>query len=608
MIMETIEGILNRDGSSTVLMGVVGTTLSVLAASALWKHWEVLQKRELYDKWIAQARSERDAKVHKVLLKGQDHAAEEESVYCLSAVETNDLVRRGSLNARDNVLRVALRTRKYGRKLNAIAEELYDEAAEVAEKLHSAKNTTKDDVSPLYGVPLSVKECIGLKGTYSTGGLACRLRNRDLQDSVIVKVLRQQGALPICTGNAIQMMMLTESVNRIWGRTKNPWNLERSAGGSSGGDAALVAMGCVPLALASDVAGSIRVPACFCGVTGFKPTKRRISSAGNMKPRVHDRAGTSELIPLSLGPIARTVDDCVAFMKTILVPSLFEEDVNVAPMPFNESLYKSEDPKEKLRIAYYVSDGWFTPCRTSRRAVQETVEGLRKQGHECVELELPVGGFESYCLLVALNAGDGSFKAFLDALEGEQPVDEYKPIILASKLPDAMRWILVRLLDKRRSTLLQQTRASGLSVREYWEKTADLTDFKAKWAAAMKDFDAVVFPGMPIPALKHGTSGELTCTVSYMFTASLLDWPCGAVPVTTIRPEEACYPMDELPQVQQDHISRLVQQTMQGSAGLPIGVSVMTPAYQDEKCLRVMKEVESAVEFTATPEAYKAAL
>ena len=86
------------------------------------------------------------------------------------------------------------------------------------------------------------------------------------KDSLIVELLRKAGAIPLVTGNTIQLMMLYDCNNRIWGRTLNPWNLNRSPGGSSGGDAALVAMGCVPLAVASDVAGSIRIPACFSGV------------------------------------------------------------------------------------------------------------------------------------------------------------------------------------------------------------------------------------------------------------------------------------------------------------------------------------------------------
>jgi fatty acid amide hydrolase len=560
------------------------------------------KKRDLYDQWIQRALQEREARPHTVFSNTMTAIAEEEDdddAY-LSATQTNSLIRRKKLNAKANVIRLGRRTHEFGRILCAVAEEFYDEAAVAADKLPSYAN--KD--SPLYGVPVSIKEHIRMKGSYSTGGLACRLTERDKTDAVMVSILRQQGALPICSGNNMQILMLPETVNRIWGRAKNPWDLTRATGGSSGGDAALVAMGCVPLALGSDVAGSIRIPSFFCGVTGFKPTGNRVSKVGMLTPRLNERSGTSVIIPCSLGPIARSVDDCAAMMKAVWVPELFKADLAVTPLPFDENAYES---KKKLRIGYFLDDGWFRPCQTSQRAVREAIEGLEQAGHECVVFDLPIDGWDSYCLLVALNSGDGSFKTFLDALDGEPVVDEYATLIMAAKLPDFLRWIVVRFLDRRRSTLLQQTRAGGLTVREYWEKTADLTSYRTQWAEAMQGFDALVYPGMPIPALKHGTSSDLTAAVSYMFPASMLDWPTGAVPVTTIRPDEAHYPLEDLPVEQRDVIATMVQTTMEGSQGMPMGVSVMAPPHRDETCLYVMKEVERSVNFTATPQAFRGA-
>jgi Asp-tRNA(Asn)/Glu-tRNA(Gln) amidotransferase A subunit family amidase len=124
-----------------------------------------------------------------------------------------------------------------------------------------------------------------MKGYYATGGLMCRLAKRSEKDSVPVQIVKNAGAIPLCRGNAPQLLMLAETVNQIWGRTRNPWNWDRGVGGSSGGDAALVAMKCVPMALCSDVAGSCRIPACCCGVVGFKPTSTRLSYKGCMKPK-----------------------------------------------------------------------------------------------------------------------------------------------------------------------------------------------------------------------------------------------------------------------------------------------------------------------------------
>ena len=143
---------------------------------------------------------------------------------------------------------------------------------------------------------------------------------------------------------------------------------------------------------------------------------------------------------------------------------------------------------------------------------------------------------------------------------------------------------------------------------ELWKLTADLLAFRAKWSDAVRDagVDAIVYPALPIPAIPHGMSGDMTAAVSYMFVPNLLLWPAGAVPVTTVRPDEQHYRLEDLPENQRDKAASLTHDlVMKNSAGMPLSVSVMTPAFQDEKCLRVMKEVERIVRFTATPQAYK---
>jgi fatty acid amide hydrolase len=461
-----------------------------------------------------------------------------------------------------------------------------------------------NEIPPLYGVPISVKECLAMKGSYSTGGMACRLKSKDDKDSLIVQVLRSAGALPLCSGNVTQVMFLPESVNNIWGRSLNPWDLERTPGGSSGGDAALVAMGCVPLAACSDVAGSIRIPASFCGLVGFKPTSSRMSGKGNMIPRKYNKSGTAMLIPTVTGPIARTVEDCALFMKATQVPQLWEGDLNIPRIPFNDEVYQR--PGEKLKIGYFDTDGWFEPCATSKRAVQETVDALTGAGHTCVPFQLPTDGWFTFGLLSAINGADG-FRSFMEALEGEPVIAEYGPIVMATHIPDWLRWIAIKLIDKRRGHLLGQGRAGGVSVWELWQRTAELKEMREKWSQAMRDqgVDVLVYPAMPLPAFKHGLSVHLTAACSYVFISNLLDWPSGTVPVTTIRPNEAHYRKEDLPENQRDSTADIAAKIMEGSQGLPIGVAIMTPAFQDEKCLSVMKQVERLVNFQGKPEAYK---
>jgi fatty acid amide hydrolase len=554
--------------------------------------------RARYDGWIRRARQERSSLEHPCLAEPLDG----DIMSFLSAVETRNAIMQRKLDPRMNVVFLAQRCRRLGRDeegINAIAQEFYTDAVEVAENLPNADTFLR----PLYGVPVSVKEHLSLRGSYSTGGLACRLNQKDTKDSLIVQVIRSAGAIPMCSGNVPQIMMLPETYNRIWGRSRNPWDLCRSTGGSSGGDAALVAARCVPLAIGSDVAGSIRIPASFCGIVGFKPTAYRVSGKGNMKARKNNRSGTSAVIPVVCGPLARTVDDCAQFMKAVLVPEMFQGDSSVPPLPFDVDSYQS---KAKLKIGYFDTDGWFEPCLTSKRAVREAIDALTKAGHTCVPFKLPTDGWISYGLLVAINAAEGNFRSFVEALEGEQMISEYDTLHQASNLPNLLKPVIMALIDKRRGHLLKQGRNGGVPVWDLWQSVAKVLELRQKWDNAVREagLDAIVHPAMPIPAIQHGLSGKLTASCSYMFLANLLQWPSGALPVTTVRADEAHYRRKDMPADQRDIISRIVAQVMQGSEGMPISVCVMSPSYRDETCLRVMKEIEKTIPFQEEPKAF----
>ncbi|NXD00893.1 VDHAP protein, partial [Certhia familiaris] len=188
----------------------------------------------------------------------------------------------------------------------------------------------------LYGIPISIKDHINCKGHVSSGGMVKYLGQVKEEDSVVVQVLKHQGGIPFVKTNIPQSMINYDCSNLIFGQTLNPLNPQKSPGGSSGGEGALIAGGGSILGIGSDVAGSIRLPSSFCGLCGLKPTGNRIryipASALFFHPLcVPHMTGM-------LGPMARDVDSLALCMKALLCQEMFQLDPTVPPIPFNEQV------------------------------------------------------------------------------------------------------------------------------------------------------------------------------------------------------------------------------------------------------------------------------
>lgn len=133
----------------------------------------------------------------------------------------------------------------------------------------------------MFGVPLSVKDTVDMKGFASTIGATSRYDFKYEDDGVVLHVLRKAGMIPFVKSNIPQLTLTMESVNPMFGRAVNPWDETRAVGGSSGGEAAMVAGRCSPIGIGSDIGGSLRIPAEFCGVYSLKPSSRRYSILGH---------------------------------------------------------------------------------------------------------------------------------------------------------------------------------------------------------------------------------------------------------------------------------------------------------------------------------------
>jgi len=202
-------------------------------------------------------------------------------------------------------------------KLNAMIGDRFDAARAEARAAEArlAAASGDDDLPPFLGVPCSIKEYLGLGGLPQTGGYVSERLRCASCDGTVVERIRAAGAIPLGVTNSPEGGMWMETHNNVFGRTHNPWDLTRTAGGSSGGEGALVAAGGSVFGLGSDVAGSIRFPAAFCGVVGHKPSGRLVPNTG------HWPSATGEVgAILVIGPLTRRVADVMPILRVIAGP------------------------------------------------------------------------------------------------------------------------------------------------------------------------------------------------------------------------------------------------------------------------------------------------
>jgi amidase len=194
------------------------------------------------------------------------------------------LIRDGAVSAAELVEAHLQRIERVNPKLNAVVEVLAESARQAA-RLVDRQRAQGAQLGPLAGVPFSIKDSIEVEGTVCTAGtLGLRSAAPSVRDAAVVARLRAAGAIPLARTNLPDLLFAFESDNLIHGRTNNPYDLARTSGGSSGGEAALIAACGSPFGLGSDAAGSVRLPAHFCGIASIKPTSGRLPRTGHLPP------------------------------------------------------------------------------------------------------------------------------------------------------------------------------------------------------------------------------------------------------------------------------------------------------------------------------------
>jgi len=441
----------------------------------------------------------------------------------------------------------------------------------------------------LVGVPVSVKECFPVAGMVTSLGIPARRAALDTADASIVVRLRAAGALIVGKGNVPQAMYLHETDNPVWGRTNHPFNADRGPGGSSGGDAALVAAGVVPLAVGTDLAGSIRQPAHACGIAGFLPRSSVIGDGGGFDTMPH-----LTVVRPRAGFLAREVGDLTRAFEVLGEPVSSRAQRSQGGLPLEQR--GRAEVGGGLRIAWWDDAGPIEPSPAVSRAVHEAVNRLAGAGAETVRLDGRLATEAAWLHLALLSADGGADIRRLFA--GTRPIP---PVALLLRLAGVPIW-LRPLLASCSQMAGGGIEAAALRVTgpRRGEALARLCsrrlEFAARFAATMTAFDALVCPVSALPALRHGTAARLVVAAAPCMLANLLDLPAGTVPVTSVRPEE------EMGRGwSRDRVVQAARATDRGSRGLPVGVQVVgvpdtmssaDPLRAERLVLEVMRLIE----------------
>jgi fatty acid amide hydrolase len=511
------------------------------------------------------------------------------TIFELSACELSQRLGRGELSSLEIVEAFIARSREVDGDVRAFVER-FDERAKNEARRSDERRRRGESLGPLDGVPVSIKENIDVEATASTLGLRARQHHRAEHDAVTVRVLRESGAVLLGKTNVPQTLLSPiETTNHLWGTTRNPWSLRHAPGGSSGGEAAAIASGQSVIGVGTDIGGSIRAPALFCGVAGLKPTLHRWSNIGS-----RTLIAGQETIRAQIGPLGRTSADVALLLRGIDSPRHSRFDPNVPPLAI-------ADPQavglEGLRVGFYEDDGFFAPSAPVRRALRQAAGVLEAAGATLVPYE-PALTQAMVLLYFATLSSDGLVTA-KSQLDGEPIIEPLSLTWRLASLPEAARRALARGLrlmrQERLAAVVEVTHKKGVDA--LWRLTAERSELQLceREAWDRLGIDAVLCPAHPTPPVPIGMAKDFTLSFCHAARYNVLNLPAGVVPVTRVRADETGgEPKGG------DRLDKRAAQVVARSAGLPLGVQLVARPWREDVVLRLMLAIEEGARADAS--------
>jgi amidase len=413
----------------------------------------------------------------------------------MSAAAMARAIRSGEITSEELVRTHLDRIERVNPSINAVVA-LREEAARFEAETADRAVADGADLGPLHGVPMTVKDCFGVAGIPATVGTKGLANNVPAQDDVTVARLKDSGAIVLGKTNCPELMLAFETDNLVYGRTNNPYDVERTPGGSSGGEAAAVAAELSPFGLASDSLGSTRIPAHFCGTAGLKTTHGRIPLTSGVFP------STGPIGRLrSIGILSRRVEDLGIGLRVLSGPD--GRDPWAAPVPVGDP---GEVDVSGLRVAVHDDNGIAPPTLETSAAVRDAAEALAGAGAAVEEARPP--GVEQMMTVLQLFGGDGGaeLRRMLEAFGTSE--EDLSPLVR-------------NLLSFSAGSV--KSGSEVLALQRWWD------EFRGSMLEFMQSYDVIVCPVAAVPAVPHGTGFENLLAFSYSWTFNVTGWPVAVV-------------------------------------------------------------------------------
>jgi amidase len=448
----------------------------------------------------------------------------------LSAVQAAAAIRSKQISSCELVRACVERIQAVNPRLNAVVQ-LCAERALAEARAADVALERGESAGPLHGVPFTLKDAIEAQGVISTGGTEGRAFYVPAADAVVVQRLRRAGAILLGKTNCPELGWAWEADNLIYGRTNNPYGLDLSPGGSSGGESAIIAAGGSPLGLGSDAGGSVRYPAHCTGIAAIKPTSGRV-------PRTGHFPGPGGLLDAiwQIGPLARDVEDLELVLP--IIAGVDGQDNAIVPVPLGDARAVNV---RRLRVAFHTDNGIVAPTADVAAVVRNAAAALAERGIAVEEVRPPAID-QTYEIYFGLFTADGGA-----AIES----------VLKAAGTERVHPLMQRVLELQRQGKKSVAELGALIGR--WDA------FRRDLLGFMSNYDAVVCPACSFAGMEHGSTYDRLACFSYTMTFNLTGWPAAVV------------------------------RGGKSDKGMPIGVQVAAPPWREDVALALAKVLQDAL-------------